>query len=63
VLAGHAEHPGPRDRECSASLCSLQAAGFGAMELLRGMCSQPSSGEGQVAMTKALERKRCGMEK
>lgn len=46
-----------------ASLSSLQAAGFSAKELLRGMCFQPSSGEGQVAMTKAFERKRCGMEK
>lgn len=27
------------------------------------MCFQPSSGEGQVAMTKAFETKRCGMEK
>lgn len=63
VPAGHTEHSGPRDGECSASLSSLQAAGFGAKELLRGMCFQPSSGEGQVAMTKAFERKRCGMEK
>lgn len=63
VLAGPAEHPGPRDRECSASLSSLQAAGFSAKEFLRGMCFQPSSGEGQVAMTKAFETKRCGMEK
>lgn len=63
VPAGHAEHLGPRDRECSASLSSLQAAGLGVKELLRGMCFQHSSGEGQVAMTKAFERKRCGMEK
>lgn len=63
VLPGPAEHPGPRDGECSASLSSLQAAGFCAKEFLRGMCFQPSSGEGQVAMTKAFETKRCGMEK
>lgn len=60
--AGHAVHPRPRDRECSASLASPKAAGFGTRKLLRGMCFQPSSGEGQVAMTKAFEKKRCGME-
>lgn len=54
MLAGHAEHPGPR--ESSASLSSPEDAGFGAKELLRGMCFQPSSGEGQVAMTKAFGR-------
>lgn len=60
--AGHAVHPRPRDKECSASLANPKATGFSARKLLRGMCFQPSSGEGQVAMTKAFEKKRCGME-
>lgn len=61
VLAGHAEHPGTGST-LHPSL-AYRLLDSGTKELLRGMCFQPSSGEGQVAMTKAFERKRCGMEK